>query len=332
MRENGSFRFGPEQPAPFSHLIVDEATMVDAYLMEAAVAALPADAALILVGDPGQLPSVGPGQVFTDLVAVAQQVGNPSLISLERPFRFEATGTISAFAEAVLTGDVSETFKLLRRGDPALGWLPPPETEAEWNDWATPLVSHARELQASFERHLASGSEPANPWELLGKQVVLTPLRRGPAGAQFLNQLILNQLADTGPAGTLPVGTPMLTTRNHPALELWNGDAGLLDEDGLIHFGAGKRVSRASLGDAVTAHAITVHRSQGSEYECAALVLPSTPHPLVTRELLFTAVSRARKQLTVYASEASLVAALEHSEVRSSGLRGKLIANATDQS
>ncbi|WP_298015860.1 exodeoxyribonuclease V subunit alpha [uncultured Castellaniella sp.] len=251
-----------------------------------------------------------------------------AVIMLRRSMRFGKESGIGRFAHAVNRGQVAEVRALLQAGLEDLDCVASADAAGAdaWLRDAGVLADAA--YPAIFTRmqtHRPAAQAPQEDWDrwaldLLGTQArfqVLCAVRQGPWGVQGLNQLIESRLRSAGliPSGSGPwyPGQPVLVRRNLPALGLANGDMGLVlsvpapgrPEGRLRAAFAGARqgtvrwVSPARLADAETAYALTVHKSQGSEFERVVLVLPDRPGPLVTRELLYTGATRARKSLTL---------------------------------
>ncbi len=190
-----------------------------------------------------------------------------------------------------------------------------------WRAWSERVAAEFRTMIAAvaageLERALAS----------LEQCIVLTPFRQGGLGTEALNRRLI-EACFPGDAAEWPVGTPVICGQNAPRLGLWNGDTGLCLADGQVAFPAAETPRRLALAEVPgrePAFAITAHRSQGSEYQAVHLVLPPEPHPLLSRELLYTAASRARQRLTLYGSPDVLRAAIERPEQRGSGLVERL--------
>ena len=301
---------GPRRPLPFDLVIVDEASMLDLRTAVALVEALPPSAALVLVGDPGQLPSVEAGSVLAD--ALARPEFSSSVVRLTQRYRLaEETQTLARVFDLLQQplDPVSAVAELLTlgQGHPDFQWQvtadeedPGPQALAAWGS--------------------ARGLTTAN----LGQRILLSPVHRGPGGTETLGALLDRSLGRA--PGTVAEGLPWMIRRNLPHLELSNGDRGLLVRDeGKLWFETPDFPGRRWLfslvaEDGEPAWAITVHKSQGSEYDRVVLVVPPGSSPGLVRELIYTGLTRARKSAVLVGSVASLTAALGRGARRMSGL------------
>lgn len=325
---------GAPMPLAADVVVVDEASMVDLALMTQLAEAVRPDARLVLLGDKDQLASVQAGRVLVDLVAAAEDGGPLAghVVQFSRTYRFQ--GAIGDLATAVRAGDPERALALLRAGGAgALQWLDlPPEG----------LIDLATRAWGAC---IAADDDPATALARLGEFQVLAAHRRGPFGAGPLAASIRQRLAEDGhihrgnPWDEWFHGRAVLVTSNDPILRLANGDVGvhLLGDDGArrVYFPGDTPGTTRSLGiGQLPPHepwwATTIHKAQGSGFDHVVVVLPSEPTPLCTRELLYTAVTRARKRVTIVSSEASLVHAVGTPTVRASGLTRDLFAAGAD--
>jgi exodeoxyribonuclease V alpha subunit len=339
------FRHDLAHPLDIDVLLIDEASMVHLELMAAVVDALPPQARLILLGDRDQLASVEAGSVLGDLCAAEAPALARRVVTLRRSHRFG--GRIGELAAAVNAGDVPVTLRTLQAGSaetkPAVLWLRDdsdatllqlvgqgrPGAEGGWLDllalWRQPPVDP-----------LDRPAWIALLLERLDHLRVLTALREGDSGVEGLNRRIESGLAALGGlrpgqfGGGWYDGRPVMISRNDPELGLSNGDVGLaLAEPGgalRVWFGLGDGSVRAVLASRIvacdTAWAMTVHKSQGSEFAHTVLVLPDRFSPLLTRELLYTGLTRARKAFTLIAPDPAVLAqAVARRTERISGLQ-----------
>lgn len=330
------FRHDRRNPLAIDVLVVDEASMVALPLMSKLFAALPPKARVILLGDRDQLASVEPGAVLADMAEAAATRGSPlegSLFVLSKNYRFGNDNVIYALSRAVRAGDVDETLALLHATQSGVLASPPlPAREA----LATELTSLVKEhYQPCLE-----ATDPAVALQQLERFRVLCALRHGPYGSQAINKTIEGVLRDSSliPDGNaFYKGMPVLVTRNDYAANLFNGDIGILmpdpaepDDHQLWAWFRGdddlpRRVSPARLPDHELAYAMTVHKAQGSEFESVLLVLPDRESPVVTRELVYTGLTRASRKMTLWYHEDSLRSAVARTAVRRSGLKDALL-------
>jgi len=297
---------GPRRPLPFDLVIVDEASMLDLRTAVALVEALGPSAALVLVGDPGQLPSVEAGSVLAD--ALARPEFSPATVRLTQRFRL-----------ANETKTLARVFDLLQEpGDPAvdeLGALATGHPDFRWEITGD---------EDPGPRALAAwGSARGLTAAHLGERILLSPVHRGPGGTEALGALVDRSLGRV--PGTVAEGLPWMISRNLPHLDLSNGDRGLLvRQEGRLWFESpdfpGRRWPFSLVAeDGEPAWAVTVHKSQGSEYDTVVLVLPPGSSPGLVRELVYTGLTRARKRAVLVGSVGSLRAALSRSARRMSG-------------
>jgi exodeoxyribonuclease V alpha subunit len=318
MRGDGSsFRFNRERPLAIDVLVVDEASMVDLSLMAHLLDALPLSARLVMLGDRDQLAAVEAGAVFADLCG-SQKLAH-CVAALTTSFRFDSGSGIGRLADALRSGDADALLTLLGAG--AAG--------TEWADSADQrgLFAAAEAGYRPYLEGVVAGLPPAELFERFGRFRVLCAHRQDVAG--------INQALSSGDGAPLRPGLPVMVVRNDPLLRLYNGDIGLALPDPLdgslkVCFpGEGtcatpRWISFARLPEWEPAWAMTVHKSQGSEFDRVVLVLPEAVSSVATRELVYTGVTRARSHISLWATTAVLRAAIEHRAERMSTLREKL--------
>ncbi|AGG88402.1 MULTISPECIES: exodeoxyribonuclease V subunit alpha [Rhodanobacter] len=356
-----SFGHGPHNPLAEDIVVVDEASMVDLAMMRQLLQALRPAAVLILLGDPGQLASVDAGSVLADIVAAApRQRLPPPLAGLLAPLLQQAPDV--AAGDAPLAGQVlalTHSWRAgsgLQRGVEALRDAPDPA-------WLDALLDQRRDgdlhlrhcptvhamracVDGWIERHagllqslLAPAIDAAEALQRLRQLQILCALRDGPFGAQGINELVLRRLAvrfGIDASRAWYHGRPVIVTRNDYARGLFNGDVGIALEgaEGLrVWFELSDRDGNAGLRSysprALPAHdsawAITIHRSQGSEYrEVAVLLPPDADNRILTRELVYTAISRAKEHAEIWSTDDALRAGLARPIRRQGGLRERL--------
>jgi exodeoxyribonuclease V alpha subunit len=359
-RDN-SFSHGPHNPLAADIVVVDEASMVDLAMMRQLLQALRPDAVLILLGDPGQLAAVDAGSVLADIVAsTPTNQLTPALADVLAPLLQHAPGRTAG--NAPLAGQVitlTHSWRAgsgLQRGIEALrhtpdpGWLDALLHQRADGDLHLRRCADTRDLRACvdgwLERHavalqalLAPTDDARRALRQLRQLQILCALRDGPFGAQGINALLAHRLSarfDIDTSRTWYHGRPVIITRNDYARGLFNGDIGIALEgaEGLrVWFELSDRDGSASLRSfsprALPAHesawAITIHRSQGSEYDAVAVVLPpAADNRVLSRELLYTAISRAKVHAEIWATDDALRAALAHPIQRQGGLRERL--------
>ncbi len=341
--DTGRFRHDPHNPLACDLLLVDEASMIDLALMHAVLEALPAEARLVLLGDRDQLASVEAGSVFGDLCAtqgcsaelraalqpydVALPDGSPTTrladcrVELVHSYRFAQDSGIARLATAARAGHVDDFVALLKSPPADVQWQPASDTDA--------LRQAMLAGYAGFRRAVSRG-DPAQAFQAFSGFRVLCAHRKGGRGVEGLNALMTAAHGDTWHAGR-----PVIVRENNHALRLFNGDIGIClptaeglrvffeagSTDGASHFRA---MAPGRLPAHESAWAMTVHQSQGSEFEAVMLVLPETVTPVLDRPLIYTAVTRAKKQFALHGAASVIAESLLRLPQRESGLVEKL--------
>ncbi len=321
-----------DDPLDADVVIVDEASMVDIALMTKLVEATPLDARLILLGDRDQLASVEAGAVLGDLCnAGGQPPPTPppiaeSLVVLKTSRRFDEHGDIGRLARAVNGGDPTEVLALLASELEHVQWLKPEEDALPKAADTLLVAAYTPMLEA------ARAGEVASALERVGAFRALCAHRSGALGVRGVNARVEALLEDrdlAAPDSDYP-GRPLLIRRNDYDLDLRNGDVGVI-VNGDPHAKAwfdGPEGPRAfapgRLPEHQTVYAMTIHKSQGSEFDHVMVVLPYEPSALLTSELLYTAVTRAKTRVTLVATEAAVEQAVRERILRLSGLRDRL--------
>jgi exodeoxyribonuclease V alpha subunit len=333
------FRHDRSDRLPYDVVVVDETSMVSLTMMARLLDAVRPDARLVLVGDPDQLASVEAGAVLGDLArapgrpephldAALAALGLPGgvvngVVTLEHVWRFG--GAIAAFAGAVQAGDADTAVALLGAGAHDLEFV---ETDSAAAPEAVraDVVDAGRALSAAARATDVPGALAA-----LERHRVLCGHRRGPYGVTRWSREIERWLAEAVPeaasSGEWYPGRTVLVTANDYDTGLYNGDTGVVvaTADGpRVAFPARAPLAPSRLAEVATVHAMTVHRGQGSQFARVTVVLPPAESPLLTRELLYTAVTRAREFVRVVGSEAAVRAAVARPVSRASGLRHRL--------
>ncbi|MEU4162130.1 exodeoxyribonuclease V subunit alpha [Actinoplanes sp. NPDC026670] len=330
------FRHHRAHRLPFDVVVVDESSMVSLTLMARLIDAVRPDARLILVGDPGQLASVEAGAVLGDIVAapglpepqlhaslaalgVSAPVTN-GVVTLDRTWRFG--GDLAALATAVRGGDADAAVGLLRAGGAQLEFVETPATEC-----AGLRDEVAGSLRAVAQA--AADGDASRALRSLEAHRLLCAHRRGPFGVAWWTAEVAAWLG-LPEYGDAVSGRPLLITANDYEAGLFNGDTGVIVQtaDGLrAVFARGDEVvsvAPSRLSQAQPLYAVTVHRSQGSQFDRVSLLLPPSTSPLLTRELFYTAVTRAKAGLRVVGSEDAVRVAVQRPIARASGLRESL--------
>ncbi len=350
-RDGRSWRHGPDNPIKGDLLIVDEASMIDLAMMHRLLAALPENTRLILLGDPDQLPSVDTGNVLADLCAgdpgfstdfaefaapfvgeleQAIETATPGLTDavcrLDRSYRFSADSDIGKLAQNILKGDVHrpDTDGSVISGKPL--------TQETINTLPDYWADYFSLLNQTNRSHL----DLLNAFDACR---ILCARRSGSEGSVTLNDAIENQLVSHGrkqPGSPFYPGRPVLITRNDYNLGLFNGDIGIclpapVGPGYVVHFpGKPAPILASRLPAHETCFAMTVHKAQGSEYDQVVLTLgdetSDEAKQLLTRELVYTAVTRAKASIHIYSSEPTWQTAIARSAARTSGMTSFFVA------
>ena len=354
------FRHDGDNPLPFDVVVVDEASMIDLPLMAKLVDAVASGTRLVLLGDPDQLPSVEAGDVLAAILGavgegdamergdvdvlrpllgdgdktsvLAQEGGEarfPGIrVHLQRGWRQSEALDLAPLAAAVREGDADAALAQLRAGT---------LSNVHFHEGlADPLELQRDALLAHF-RALGHAATPADALAQSTRLRLLTAVREGPQGARTLNARIERLLAEGGGSGRAPQGhfqgQLLIVTENSYRHRLFNGDIGVCMRDAagtLVAWFPGDDADRprafhpAALPAHESAFAMTVHKAQGSEFDTVWLLLPARGNRVLSRELVYTGITRARRALHVAGSEAVIREALARHAGRWSGLGWRL--------
>jgi exodeoxyribonuclease V alpha subunit len=330
------FRHRRDNPLPYDVVVVDEVSMVSLVQMARLLEALRDTTRLVLVGDPGQLASVEAGAVLADVVAGFEGSDRSPVVTLTVPHRIlDAPGSaavdLDRLAIDLRTGDDDAVVARLTSGSSAVRLVDPAD-EAAMATVLTAVTDAAHRVTLGAEQF--DESHAGALLDLLDDHRLLCAHREGPYGVSGWNrqvQRLVEQRTGLQHFDEWYAGRPVLVTANDQGLGLSNGDLGVTVRlpDGrlrvLLRIGGTTRLfAPTRLSGVETVHAMTVHKSQGSEARAVTVVLPPEDSRLLTRELFYTAVTRAREQVTIIGTEAELRAAMGRRVQRASGLAGRL--------
>src|SRR5436190_10558449 len=333
------FRHDARNPLPLDLLVIDEASMVALPLLAKLFDALPERCRVVLLGDRDQLASVEPGAVLADMVDAALLPESPlqhAVVTLEKNYRFAEESGVQYLCGAVRQGDAKEAIRILREKSHA------DLVSFEHNQPRPPAAKFSEAILGGFSA-LVAEKEPDLALAQLKTFRVLAAVRRGRFGVEGLNRKIEEILAEAKlipePAASGYPGNPILITQNDYQIDLYNGDVGVLLPDPtskenpsqLWAWFLGKentlrRFAPARLPQHEAAYAMTVHKSQGSEFDRVLFILPGEDVPVLTRELIYTGLTRARSQVELWWTESVFVTAVTRRAERNSGLRELLAA------
>lgn len=337
---SGGVRYHRDEMLPYDLVVVDETSMVDLPLMARLLDALHPESRLVLVGDPDQLQSVGAGTVLSDLVdgTIDALPGSPSagtsvlvgsVVELTEARRFAAGSGIAAVADAIRRGDADAVVTELDSQRRDVRWVRPDDIEAVTALQAEVLAASAALVSRARDGDAAGALAASRSLKVLGATWA------GTFGVAWWGDLIEAAMVGRFPAlrkeGRWAAGRPFMVTRNDPVARVANGDTGVVMDL------AGQRVLAIDSGTATPFlvpvarldqvdrwWAMTIHKSQGSEFGTAVVSLPTHDSPVLSRQLLYTGVTRARDHLVVVASEATVRTAVERPAARASGLADRL--------
>lgn len=353
------FKYDGENRLSCDLLVVDEASMVDLKLMTSLCSALEDSSRLILLGDRFQLASVSPGSVLGDIckqgkvinyskimyerlsnffdiklinkedAKIETKKGNSfgdSIVELKKSYRFDAKSGIGQIAKSIKKGDFLKTYEILNSKIKDVNFInfeTLPEFEKLINFYTK-----------EYYFKLIGSDNPENSFELFSDFMILSPLREGPFGVSKINDLVESKILKKFniDSNFWYHGKPVIINRNDYKNSLFNGDTGLCLKDGVnglkIFFNSldntFKKIHLVRLNYFEPVYSMTVHKSQGSEFNNILIILPDNSSPLLKRELIYTAVTRAKKSVVVAGSKSSLKNCIENKVTRVSGLYTKL--------
>ena len=350
--DRGRFRHSVSDPLPHDMVIVDEMSMVSLPMMAKLLGAVQAEARVVLVGDPNQLMSIEAGTVLGDLVGPSSEelklseperarfaglTGTPipsgerrggmgdHVVTLDRVYRFGLESPIAELADAIRRGEGDRAMTVLSSSDGGVRWFDTANRSVEDMPEVTgDLIVHATRLI-----ELGEGGEGGAALAQLQSLALLCAHRRGEVGVGHWVPWIERQARPAHSAWTRDpwyAGRPVMVTKNDHRLGVFNGDIGVTVQDGdrlAVAFAGSQGVrliGPTQLPSTDTAHAMTIHKSQGSQFERVIVLVPGEESRLLTRELLYTGVTRAKSDVTVVGTEAAIRAAIARQVTRSSGL------------
>ncbi|MEY4365437.1 MAG: hypothetical protein RLZZ305_781 [Actinomycetota bacterium] len=324
------WQFNRSDRMPYDLVVVDEVSMMPLSMMARLLEAMKEGARLILVGDPHQLASVEAGTVLADIVEASAR-GSVGVDRLDKKFRFPEGSPVDDIATHTKSGDADGVSAAVRRhhgesgGDGRFTWVDPVADGPALQEVARAVVEHARHLC-----ELAAGATTQEQYLALlaerDRLQVVCAHRRGNLGVSGWNAAVERQLGALARGQWYP-GRPVMVTRNDYFSGLSNGDIGVVCRDAsgspVVVFGDPEGVTVlpvARVPQVETVHALTIHKSQGSEFGHTIVVLPRRPSRILTRELLYTGITRAKPDLTLVATEDVLRSAVETNVQRATGL------------
>ena len=332
-RMHTRFKHDHQISLPHDIVIVDEMSMVPSYLMARLLEAIRPDSTILLVGDQAQLESVESGSVLRDIVQASSDAKsslNDRVFELLRVWRQSSDTRIGDLARHIRAGEADKALALAVTNPAGIKFVESrkqgevPEEVLDGTIKSLRLASEHAMKVSQQDHQIAHG--------LITNNKVLCGPRKGPLGVNSWNALIGKAVNGSSDGDLFNLGTPLLVTVNSPRSKLVNGDIGVVvnyqESDGAIRRrvfffteDGGRYLTPAELPQVEICFAMTVHKSQGSEYENLLVILPGESSPLLTRELVYTAVTRAKKSLVISGTGLAVLQAVNNQSVRYSGLK-----------
>jgi exodeoxyribonuclease V alpha subunit len=318
---------------PHDIVIVDEMSMVPSYLMARLLEAIRPNATILLVGDQAQLESVESGSVLRDIVNREKEEDSPldaQIFELVRVRRQSSDTKIGDLARDIRKGEADKALALAITNPSGVTFVESKKRGEVSESIVEGTIQNLRKA-SEFAAKL-SPEDHQNAFKLIAQNKVLCGPRNGPLGVSTWNTLLGRAVQGASSDDRFYPGTPLLITVNSPRSKLVNGDIGIVvnvqDADGTINRRVyfetddGERyLTPAELPQFEVCYAMTVHKSQGSEYDNLVVILPDENSPLLTRELVYTAVTRTKKSLTIAGSSKAFLQSINNESTRYSGLK-----------
>ncbi len=320
------FQAHAQNPLPYDVVIVDEASMIDLALMAKLADAIPATSRWLMLGDKDQLASVEAGSVLGDICAGLNATApiQEHIVLLEKSYRFHAQSGIGVLASCLKQNQAKQALSIIKQEK---------FNDIMWQDIAEP--NHLLlQLKTIINQHFAAylqTFEPDQALDCFEQFRVLCALRRGAYGVENVNriieQILINQnLIQSGYRWYH--GRPVMITRNDYTLKLFNGDIGIIlrnaEGELMAYFrspdGEVRNLYPHRLPEHETVYAMTIHKSQGSEFEHVLMLLPNQSSPIINRELIYTGISRAKQTVSIWGDENVFLQAACQTVQRQSGL------------
>lgn len=323
-------RFNKERKLPCDAVIIDEASMVDIHMMYRLFDALDPKTKLILVGDKDQLPSVEAGALLGDFLYNSDKINhkmNKLIVILKKFYR--SNKTIIDLATLVIQGNVIGVLEYIGNERDEITYSIVPQFDQLISSIKEEYFVDNKPFNIGITQYKTVKDQIDNIFSIYKNFTVLTPSRKGLYGTYSLNNQLRNQFSN-GSRGFYH-GEPIMITRNDYINKLFNGDRGVILEFNSSLYGFFeeeddyKIVSITKLVDYETSYVGTVHKSQGSEFNKAMIIIPEGSERLLTREILYTALTRAKDKVVLYSNEEEIRKAVSKKIVRHSGIRDFLV-------
>ncbi|OQK15451.1 exodeoxyribonuclease V subunit alpha [Methyloprofundus sedimenti] len=313
------FKYNNDNPLPFDIVVIDEVSMIDLPLMSKLLNALKNDTRLILLGDKDQLASVETGTVLADLTSALPEYTQ----ELKKSYRF--SGHIKTFADAVNQQREQDAWELLSQDHAQVCLL------------KDDLIDYITNKQVAYLQLISEGAEFTSCFVAFNAFQVLCATRQGVNSVDDINYHVAQKLKEKKliqSSGEWYSGRPIMIVQNDPVLRLYNGDIGLCmpdTENGgqlMVFFimpdGSIRKYMPARLSNCETVFAMTIHKSQGSEFNEVLLVLPESMNPILTKELIYTGITRAKESLKLTTNKTVFLETIRRRVERSGGLTNRI--------
>jgi exodeoxyribonuclease V alpha subunit len=318
---------------PHDIVIIDEMSMVASYLMARLLEAIRPDSTILLVGDQAQLESVESGSILRDVVDASTVASSPlggRVFELLRVWRQTSDTRIGDLARHIRAGEADKALSLAVSNPAGVTFVESKKKSGVSEEVIGGTVVNLQTAASLAVKVLQADHQ--NAYQLIANNKVLCGPRNGKLGVENWNSLIGKAVHGASHGDLFNPGTPLLVTVNSPRSRLVNGDIGVVvnyqEMDGTVnrrvffHTEVGGRyLTPAELPQVEICYAMTVHKSQGSEYENLVVILPGEDSPLLTRELVYTAITRAKKSITVAGTSEALLHSINNQSLRYSGLK-----------
>lgn len=329
----GGFTANEFNQLPYHVAVIDEMSMVALPMMAALLRAMPHDTRLVMVGDPDQLESIEAGAVLADIVAARLPIDNTgsasSVVQLTRNHRNR--GNVSALADAIRRGNAADALEVLMAEAPDVEFVPREAAHIDLE--SVPALHRAVIEQGSDLRAAAITNAPEIALQRLDAHRIVCAHRTGPYGvarwAALVDRALRSEIPGYATEGEWFPGRAVLITQNSAFLDVSNGDTGVVvaTDDGprvALSTGEVRLIEPTLLDDLETLNVMTVHKAQGSQFDWVTLILPPETSPLLTRELLYTAVTRAQSGVRIIGTPEAVAKAINTPARRASGLADRL--------
>jgi exodeoxyribonuclease V alpha subunit len=347
------FIYNALNPLPYDIVVVDEASMIDLALMSKLVTALSPECKLILLGDKDQLSSVEAGSVLGDICDtgtphsftsdfskslqsivpkfIVSDCTEPEfancIVTLQKSYRFDDSSGIGLLSKAINDGNSDLAFDILSNSEQQECVFRPLSTQTDFKIMLQKFANN-------YFNPLQKPNGPHTLFSCLDSFRILCAVRQGPFGVESINEQVTSILQKKSDSTQVYHGKPIIITSNNYSLNIFNGDTAIIVQD--ISDPTNFKVAFRNQDNSIrylalrqivsweTAYSLTVHKSQGSEFDSVLLILPAVQSPVLTRELLYTAVTRAKKKVEIWGTPQILKSCINSQIIRTSGLREKL--------